>query len=138
VHEGNAFGCNGGNVPPALSWSSAPASSRSFALTVIDPDAPKAGGFVHWIVYNIPGSRHTLNTATLRAASQGKNDAGMAHYFGPCPPAGRGPHHYHFTLYALSLRHIRGSHLDLGPLRLAIKHHVLAKATLIGTFERTS
>jgi Raf kinase inhibitor-like YbhB/YbcL family protein len=137
AHEGNSFGCTGRNLPPTLSWSGAPAHTRSFAFTVVDPDAPTAGGFVHWIVYNIPASRHTIGPSALKGTQQGRNDAGINGYFGPCPPPGSGPHHYHFTLYALNIAHARGSsHLNLSALRGAMKGHVLKTATLIGTFQR--
>jgi Raf kinase inhibitor-like YbhB/YbcL family protein len=136
IHEGNSFGCSGKNIPPRLSWSGAPSRSRSFALTVVDPDAPKSGGFVHWVVYNIPAGRRSLGPASLHGTSQGTNDAGIAGYVGPCPPTGSGPHHYHFTLYALDLLHLGGSHLTYSLLRRAMKNHVLAEAALVGTFQR--
>src|ERR1700692_4658573 len=50
----NVFGCTGGNVSPALSWSGAPKDTKSFALSVYDPDAPTGSGFWHWVVFNIP------------------------------------------------------------------------------------
>lgn len=137
AHEGNSFGCTGRNVPPALAWSGAPAHARSFALTMVDPDAPTAGGFVHWIVYNIPASRHSIGPSALRGTQQGRNDARINGYFGPCPPPGSGPHHYHFTLYALNIAGAGGSrHLNLSGLRRAMKGHVLKTATLIGTYQR--
>ena len=138
AHEGNSFGCTGRNVPPTLSWTGAPKGTRSFVLTMVDPDAPQPGGFVHWIVYNIPARRHSIDSRSLHGTSQGQNDSGSTGYVGPCPPSGSGPHHYHFTLYALNLRRIQGRDLDLSSLRKAMKHHILAQATLIGTFERSS
>src|SRR5690348_15980746 len=62
VHQGkriaaaqvfNGMGCTGNNVSPALSWNVAPAGTKSFALTVYDPDAPTGSGWWHWVVYNI-------------------------------------------------------------------------------------
>ena len=104
----NSFGCSGGNVSPALSWSGAPAGTQSFALLVHDPDAPTGSGWWHWVVYNIPAGTSALAAGAGDArknllpagAVQGRTDFGTAGYGGPCPPPGK-PHHYHFTLYAL-------------------------------------
>ena len=48
------FGCTGSNVSPALSWSGVPAGTKSFAVTMYDPDAPTASGWWHWVVFNLP------------------------------------------------------------------------------------
>lgn len=106
----NGFGCSGANVSPALSWSGAPAGTKSFALIVHDPDAPTGvGGFTHWIVYNIPASATGLakgagsKGGTLPAgAMQATTSFGAPGYGGPCPPAGDKPHRYVFTVYALN------------------------------------
>jgi Raf kinase inhibitor-like YbhB/YbcL family protein len=107
VFEG--FGCKGGNVSPQLSWSGAPADTKSFALLVHDPDAPTGSGWWHWIVYNIPASTTSLAAGAGGAkgqlpagAVQGRTDFGTSGYGGPCPPPGK-PHHYHFYLYALKV-----------------------------------
>ena len=106
-HVFNGFGCSGGNVSPALAWSNAPADTKSFALTMYDPDAPTGSGWWHWVVYNIPASATGLpagagSGAGLPAgALQGKTDFGSAGYGGPCPPKGDRPHRYIFTVYAL-------------------------------------
>jgi Raf kinase inhibitor-like YbhB/YbcL family protein len=106
----NSFGCSGQNVSPALSWSDAPAGTKSFALLVHDPDAPTGSGWWHWIVYDIPPDatslpagagdpkKHLMPGATM----QGRTDFGTLGYGGPCPPPGK-PHHYHFRLYALKV-----------------------------------
>lgn len=105
----SGFGCTGANVSPSLSWSGAPATAKSFALIMHDPDAPTGvGGFTHWIVYNIPASATGLakgagsKGGTLPAGTQQATTSfGMPGYGGPCPPAGDKPHRYVFTLYAL-------------------------------------
>jgi len=103
------FGCTGKNVSPALSWSGAPAGTKSFALTIYDPDAPTGSGWWHWMVYNIPATATSLpagagdekGTGLPAGAVQGPTDFGAHMYGGPCPPAGDKPHRYIITIYAL-------------------------------------
>jgi Raf kinase inhibitor-like YbhB/YbcL family protein len=116
-HILNGFGCMGDNVSPALVWSSPPAGTKSFAVQVLDLDAPTGSGFWHWTVYNIPASATGLpQGAGNRAASLpapafgGTTDlldtgltGGNGNYGGPCPPAGDQPHRYVFTVYALAV-----------------------------------
>lgn len=107
----DGFGCKGGNVSPALSWSHAPAGTASFALLVHDPDAPTGSGWWHWVLYNIPATVSSLpagagnphKTLLPAGAEQGRTDYGAAGYGGPCPPPGA-PHHYYFRLYALKVQ----------------------------------
>jgi Raf kinase inhibitor-like YbhB/YbcL family protein len=106
----NTFGCSGGNVSPQLSWTNAPAGTKSFVLTMFDPDAPTGSGFWHWVVVNIPSSVGELpngaskNDAKLPAGSlETRTDLGAPGYGGPCPPAGNKPHRYIFTLHALKV-----------------------------------
>ncbi len=118
VHEGqtigaaqvfSGMGCTGNNTSPALSWSGAPAGTKSFALTVYDPDAPTGSGWWHWVVYNIPATTKSLAAGAgdpkknllPAGAAQGNTDFGTPGYGGPCPPPNDKPHHYHFTLFAL-------------------------------------
>ena len=108
----NGFGCTGGNLSPALVWRNVPAGTKSLSLQVHDPDAPTGvGGFTHWIVYNIPvtASKFEKNAGTgdgklLPSGSvQHVTSFGAPGWGGPCPPAGRKPHRYVFTLYALGV-----------------------------------
>lgn len=95
----NGFGCTGKNTMPELHWANAPKDTKSFAITVYDPDAPTGSGFWHWVVVNIP----TATTSIKNGESFGTgvpSDYGVAAYGGPCPPPGK-PHHYIFTVYAL-------------------------------------
>ena len=101
--------CNGQNVSPALSWKDPPAGTKSFALTMFDPNALDGFGWWHWQVLKIPASVSGLpegagtkgNMGMPKGAVQGKADLGRAGYLGPCPDKGSGVHHYVFTLYAL-------------------------------------
>lgn len=105
----NGFGCHGGNVSPALHWKGAPADTKSFAVTLYDPDAPTGSGWWHWVIFNIPANVTALAKgagnpqASLAPAGsiQSQTDFGKPGYGGPCPPAGDKPHRYQFTVYAL-------------------------------------
>lgn len=107
----NGFGCTGGNRSPALHWSDAPPGTRSYALTVYDPDAPTGSGWWHWIVYDLPAATTALAAGAGDAgggqlpagARQGRNDFGAHAFGGACPPLGDAPHHYVFTLHALKV-----------------------------------
>lgn len=107
--EANVFGCNGENKSPQLQWSGAPKGTKSFAVTVYDPDAPTGSGWWHWSVIDIPANVTELQTdagnasnANLPAgAKQVRIDYGVAAWGGVCPPPGDRPHRYVFTVYAL-------------------------------------
>ncbi len=141
----NSFGCSGGNVSPELEWSNPPAGTKSFALMVHDPDAPTGSGFWHWVVYNIPADATTLasgagaadNKTLVKGAVQGNTDFGSPGWGGPCPPAGSGPHHYNFTLFALKV-----DKLDLPANATAafvgfnVHGNMLGQAKLTGIYDR--
>lgn len=107
----NGFGCAGENVSPALVWQGAPAATKSFALTVYDPDAPTGSGWWHWVMIDIPADSHGLpqgagDPATKKApagAVEVRTDFGKPGWGGPCPPKGDKPHRYIFTVYALKV-----------------------------------
>lgn len=136
------FSCEGRNMSPELSWSNAPAGTKSFALIMHDPDAPKEGGYTHWLVYNIPAGVNHLpenipNQDKLNGGGfQGKNDSGKYGYTGPCPPSGT--HRYYFRLYALDSELDSRAGADKASFEKAIEGHVLAKAELLGRFRRNS
>lgn len=134
------FTCEGDNISPELSWCDVPPQTESFVLTMRDPDAPKVGGFTHWVVYNIPGGvghieQNVPNDATVPGLGlQGKNDGGKVGYMGPCPPSGT--HRYFARLFALD------SELNLSPgasheeVRHAMEGHILDRAELMGTYAK--
>ena len=107
----NGFGCTGKNISPVLKWSGEPAGTKSFAITVYDPDAPTGSGWWHWVVYNIPAGVHEIaegagdiNGKLLPAgAVQGRTDFGTAGFGGACPPQGDKPHRYIFKVFALKV-----------------------------------
>jgi Raf kinase inhibitor-like protein, YbhB/YbcL family len=109
VHH--AMGAGGDNLSPALQWEGAPAGTRSFALTLYDPDAPTGSGWWHWVVYDLPASTNGLprgagangGAQLPQGAKQGRTDFGSQEYGGAAPPPGHGPHRYIFTLYALNV-----------------------------------
>lgn len=128
----NQFGCPGRNIAPLLNWQGVPAGTEGFAFALNDYDAPVAGGFHHWIVYNIPENVRTLSGSS--PFSQGTNSFGFTGYGGPCPPATGQIHHYIFTLYALTISHISGKGLTYDQLIAAINNHVAGATVIVGTF----
>ena len=118
------FGCAGGNVSPSLAWKNAPAGTKSFALTVYDPDAPTGSGWWHWVMFNIPadvdalpaGAGDPAGGKAPRGAVQSRTDFGKPGYGGPCPPQGDRPHRYIFTVYALKVDHIDADENAAGAL----------------------
>ena len=141
----NADGCTGANTSPELHWTAPPKATKSFALTMFDPDAPRRGGWWHWMMFNIPETTRQLRSGAGAGdgklapvgATQGTTDFGSPGYGGPCPPPGN-PHRYVFTLYALDEATVEGAGPSTtGPeLLKLIDKHVLAKATLTGRFGR--
>jgi Raf kinase inhibitor-like YbhB/YbcL family protein len=133
--------CEGGDASPPLSWTGAPAGTKSFALVVDDPDAPDPRApkmtWVHWVVYDLPPSTTQLAEATHAlppGARDGKNDWKAKGYRGPCPPVGR--HRYFFKLFALDAVLPDLGEPDKGALERAMSGHVLGQATLMGTYEK--
>jgi Raf kinase inhibitor-like YbhB/YbcL family protein len=135
------YACTGRNISPALSWNEPPAGTQSFVLIVDDPDAPM-GTWVHWVLFNIPADRRSLQEDIPLAGKNtdpnaiyvGKNSSSKTGYDGPCPPSGT--HRYYFKLYALDT--------VIGLLPGATKEqvlketegHILAQAELMGTFSK--
>ncbi|WIM93374.1 YbhB/YbcL family Raf kinase inhibitor-like protein [Actinoplanes oblitus] len=99
----NVFGCGGSNAQPRLAWSGAPAGTRSFAVTMYDPDAPTGSGFWHWLEWDVPATSRGLDTTVPAGAVAGTGDAGITGYLGPCPPVGDIAHRYEITVYALDV-----------------------------------
>jgi hypothetical protein len=133
--------CEGADVSPALAWHGQPGGTKSLALVVDDPDAPDPAAprirWVHWVLYNIgPDVGHLGEGATHPPGSMdGVNDWKKTGYRGPCPPIGR--HRYFHTLYALDVMLPGLRHPTRGDLERAMAGHVLARAELVGTYQKS-
>jgi Raf kinase inhibitor-like YbhB/YbcL family protein len=131
--------CDDDNVSPPLRWQDIPVGTRSLALICEDPDAP-AGTWVHWVIFNVAAAVTELAegvpaTEALRGgARQGVNDFRRIGYGGPCPPPGK-PHRYFFRLYALDCDLQLAPRPNRSVLLAAMAGHVLAEATLMGTYQ---
>jgi hypothetical protein len=131
---------DGGNISPPLEWQDAPRNTRSFALVVEDPDAPR-GTFRHWAVYNVPPAYKGLGEdsgAPKPGASveMAVNDFGNRGYDGPQPPQGHGTHHYHFRLLALDVPELGlSAGASIKDVLDAAQSHTIAQAETVGTFQ---
>ncbi|BCS89460.1 YbhB/YbcL family Raf kinase inhibitor-like protein [Pseudodesulfovibrio sediminis] len=108
-HLLNGFGCTGDNISPALEWQNPPAGTKSFAITVYDPDAPTGSGWWHWVVFDIPKTTTGLaedatgNGQLPAGAIQSRTDFGAPGFGGACPPEQDKAHRYIFTIHALDI-----------------------------------
>ena len=141
----NAFGCTGGNVSPELTWHDAPADTKSFALTVYDPDAPTGSGWWHWVIFNMPSDTNHLALGagdpaagkTPAGAVQSRTDFGKPGYGGPCPPEGDKPHRYIFTIYAVKVDKLDAdADASAALIGFMLHFNTLASATLTATYGR--
>jgi Raf kinase inhibitor-like YbhB/YbcL family protein len=130
--------CTGENISPQLNWSALPAGTRSLALLITDPVGAKGLGVTHMVAYNIAPTRSAFAQGELtqgKGYTGGKNTPGTAHYYGPCPPAGSGLHHYNFVLIATDLP---AGQLKAGltqtELLSQLKGHALGAASTVGRF----
>jgi len=141
----SGFGCTGKNISPALKWSDAPKTAKSFAVTVYDPDAPTGSGWWHWVIFNIPQTVTELKTdagdpqkkIAPAGSVQSMTDYGKPGFGGACPPVGDKPHRYIFTVFALDV-----PKLDLDEkagaalVGFMLNQHAIAKASIISYYGR--
>jgi len=135
--------CDGLNISPVIEWSGVPAGTKSLALIVDDPDAPDPEAprmtWVHWVVYNIPpdtnGLPESFTAEGLHSGTmQGLNDWHRTGYQGPCPPIGK--HRYYFKLFALDIVLPDLKSPAKSALEKAMHGHILARAELLGRYQR--
>ncbi len=141
----NGFGCTGGNISPELHWENAPEGTKSFAVTIHDPNAPTGSGWWHWLVFDIPASTTVLPTnagnveAKLAPATaiQSLTDFGQVGYGGPCPPEGHGFHEYLITVYALKTDKL-GLDKNANPAMVGyyLNSNTIQKASLVYYYKR--
>ncbi len=139
------FGCAGENISPQLAWSNAPEGTKSFAITMFDPDAPTGSGFWHWVMFNIPASTNELKTNAGNLESglapegsiQSITSMGQPGFGGACPPEGDKPHAYIFTVYALGAEKIElDNNAQPALVSFYLYGNVIAKASLISYYSR--
>jgi Raf kinase inhibitor-like YbhB/YbcL family protein len=148
VHEGEIpaqYTCEGADRSPDLRWENAPSNTKSFVLIVDDPDAPDPKApkmtWVHWVLFNIPENAHELPEAVAakdlpKGTLEGVNDWKRTGWGGPCPPIGR--HRYFFKLYALDTVLPSTKSPSKADVEKAMEGHILAKAELLGTYQKGS
>lgn len=141
----NSFGCNGDNLSPQIAWSKAPQGTKSFAITMYDPDAPTGSGWWHWTVVNIPARVNMLPAGAGQAgganlpagAVMGRTDFGAAAFGGACPPVGDQPHHYQLTVWALDTEQLPLNQDSSGALvGYMIRARALGQASLTARYGR--
>jgi len=139
------FGCAGENISPQLAWSNAPEGTKSFAITVYDPDAPTGSGWWHWVMFNIPVSVNelTANAGDLESglapdgSIQSTTSFGTTGYGGACPPEGDKPHAYIFTVFALSIDKMElESNAPPAMVGYYLNANVIKKASFISYYQR--
>jgi hypothetical protein len=126
------FTCDGDDAAPQILVDEAPEGTRSFAITMIDPDAPD-GDFAHWLVYDIPPAGEELAVGRGKTL---KNSFGRIGYGGPCPPRGDGTHRYIFTVYAVDVPALSLRAGERRELDNALQSHTLATAQFTGRYSR--
>ena len=141
-HEFDGFGCDGNNVSPALEWQNPPQNTKSYAITVFDPDAPTSSGFWHWLVTDIPADA----TGFAQGVGNGRlppgcrtfnNDYGSKEFGGACPPEGHGMHRYQFTVWALPEETLAvPDDASAAVVSFMLNANALGKATLTATYAR--
>jgi Raf kinase inhibitor-like YbhB/YbcL family protein len=139
----NDMGCHGQNTSPALSWRGAPSGTKSYAVTVYDPDAPSGSGWWHWLIYNIPATVSALpehagdvgGKLLPAGAVQGHTDSRTIGFDGACPGAGEKPHRYYFTIYALKTEKIDvPADSSAAMVGYMLNDNQLAKATIMARY----
>ena len=137
----SGFGCSGENISPELSWKDAPKGTKSFAVTVYDPDAPTGSGWWHWVVFDISKDKFILPSGFGNSESkdviQSMTDFGKTGFGGACPPKGDKAHRYIFTVHSLDIETISlDKNSNPALVGYYLNAHSLAKASLISYYGR--
>jgi Raf kinase inhibitor-like YbhB/YbcL family protein len=127
------YSCEGAEVNPPIIIAGIPTGTKSLAITVYDPDAPKPGGVTHWVAWNLPVDGNIPEN--FKGGVQGLNSDHKPGYKGMCPPSGT--HHYHFTVFAVDTVLTVDSVTDKAGLESALKGHILAEGELIGLYSKS-
>lgn len=125
------YSCRGEDINPELRWKNVPEGTKSFALSVKDPDAP-IGTFVHWLVYDIDKDTRQIEENTV-PGKQVKNNFGKEGYGGPCPPSGI--HRYYFRIHALDVESL-GTIGSMDEFDRKVEEHTIEMAEIMGKFEK--
>lgn len=128
------FTCDGGDRTPPIDVLDPPDGTRSFAIIMDDPDAPR-GTFTHWLAYDIPPGPGRLQVERGKTLT---NDFGRKGYGGPCPPRGHGPHRYFLTVYAVDVPSLPVKGSSRRDLEDALKAHTIATVQVMSRYERQS
>lgn len=139
------FGCAGGNTSPAVAWAAAPTGTKSFAVTLYDPDAPTGSGWWHWVAFNIPagttelvkGAGDPAKGLMPAGAVQSRTDFGTPGFGGACPPQGHGPHRYQLKVHALDVDRLPlDENVPAAMVGFYIGVHSLGTAQVTGIYSR--
>ncbi|VAY86241.1 Phospholipid-binding protein [hydrothermal vent metagenome] len=139
----DGFGCRGKNISPQLEWSNAPKETKSFAITIYDPDAPTGSGWWHWVVFDISKTTNQIlsNASALnklpKGTIQSKTDFGKSKFGGACPPKGSKAHTYITTIYALDIEKL-GLKKNTNPALVGfmLNSHTIEKSSIVTYYRR--
>ncbi len=137
----NSFGCSGENISPKLSWENTPKETKSFAVTMYDPDAPTGSGWWHWLVFDIPKDKVELKegfgNTTSKDIVQSITDFATVGFGGACPPKGDKAHKYEFTVHALDIEKLGlNKNTNAATVGYYINAHTIAKSTISAYYKR--
>ena len=143
AQEFDGFGCIGQNISPELHWSHAPKGTKSFAITVYDPDAPTGSGWWHWLIVNIPADTDKIaldaskKKLLPKGAMETTTDYGHAGFGGACPPKGDKAHRYIFTVHALDVESLPvKADSKSAVVGFMINKHTIQKESMISYYQR--
>lgn len=129
------YTCDGENISPELRFTDVPSNAQSLTIIVHDPDAPRSGGWTHWVVINMdPSTAGIKENGKPTSGLETTTDFGKSGYGGPCPPSGS--HRYFFYLYALDGTLDLGAEATKQDVETAMEAHILEKAELVGLYKR--